>query len=155
MAVPYSSCACQTVRWKECPSPVLKNLCIKRYRTEWPVSVIVHVCMLMHTVACEVWSIECLNYTTLFTTETISHIEFVSILFNEMIHCTSQVYMYTVLFLIHLFVNTFTGFTQSDTSATIYLSINFVRLLFESGDYSRMVFISLSQSLSWHRKRAK
>ena len=29
---------------------------------------------------------------------------------------------------------------------------NFVQLLFESGDYSRVEFISLSQSLCWHRK---
>ena len=32
------------------------------------------------------------------------------------------------------------------------LSINFVHLLFERGNYSRVAFILLSQSLRWHRR---
>ena len=45
-----------------------------------------------------------------------------------------------------------TVFTQSDATATVYFVLQFVQLLFDSGDYSRAAFILLSQSLRWRRR---
>ena len=44
-------------------------------------------------------------------------------------------------------------YSLDQTLRLLFISlINFVRLLFESGDYSRAAFISLSQSHRWHRR---